>query len=335
MGNQFDEGAHAAFDQFKIFVITIVFTVVTLYIVSEKLISAQSLIRGVVCINLAYSAIKICGVTLQFLGMLKLVTIVEMTGIRIMSMHITEGVSRLQTSVDIITPFLIFFVLQSKKLDLGFGRGFRYLFVFVSIISIILSFSRFLMFVGFLSAFLYWLTTSLPRFTKALLFFILAAWAAVMAIGVDETAKIVARRFDSRGNFMSDQIREEQVHALINEYESYQILGKGLGSNAPTYLRDGEVTHSYEVQWVAFLMQFGAVGFIFVAGAAFAVAVRFLTHPISRDKIAFILLFFVWLLSGFTNPYLISLTSGIVYSIFLLAADILSTRRTAIPLKNT
>jgi len=332
---QFGDGWHAAFDQFKIFVITLVFTVVTLYIVSEGIVKGETVIKGVVYINLAYSIIKICGVTLQFLGMLKLVTLVEATGIRIMSMEITDGISRFQTSVDIITPFLIFFVLQSKKLNLGFGRLFRIFFISVSTLSIILSFSRFLMFVGFLSAFLYWLTLSLPRLTRGLALCALLMWGAVMMVGVDETSKIIARRFDSQGNYMSDQIREEQVQALMVEYDSHQILGKGLGSSAPNYLRDGEVTHSYEVQWVAFLMQFGVVGLLFVLVPVIFITCQFLTKPLTRVNIAFIVLFLMWLLSGFTNPYLISLTSGIVYSIFLLAADMLSTNRTPIPLKKT
>lgn len=332
--NQFETGFSAAFDQFKIFFITIIFTVVTLYMISELIISRESFLKAVIWTNLFYSIIKICGVTLHFIGFLKLITLMEKMGIRVMSMHITEGISRLQTSVDIITPFLIYFVLQSTRLNLNFGKVFKCFFILVSILSIMLSFSRFLLAVAFVGIFFYWLTLSASRFVKGLLFCFILTFTAVSYIGIDQTIKIIKLRFDSRDSFASDQVRTEQIEALMREYDSYPLLGKGLGGNAPAYLRDGEITHSYEVQWVSFLMQFGAIGFILLLIPTGFIGIRFLQPPVSRINIGFFFLFVIWMLSGFTNPYMISLTSGIVYSTFIVAADLLGKKKDLEPLRN-
>ena len=55
--------------------------------------------------------------------------LLDLVGIRYMSMAMLQGnLSRLQTSVDIITPFLLLFVLQAKRLNLGLSKRFIYLY---------------------------------------------------------------------------------------------------------------------------------------------------------------------------------------------------------------
>ena len=88
--------------------------------------------------------------------------------------------------------------------------------------------------------------------------------------------------------------------------------------------RGGDIQYSYEVQWVAFLIQFGLLGFMILLIPVLLICYKLFLPPFSKLKLSFLALFGVWILSGFTNPFLISLTSGIVYSIFLLVADILN-----------
>jgi len=98
-----------------------------------------------------------------------------------------------------------------------------------------------------------------------------------------------------------------------------------MGGYAESYVRDTKVRHSYEVQWVAFLMQFGLIGMLFLLLPLCFVCWKFCKPPFTIAKLSFFFLFILWLLSGFTNPFLISLTSGIIYSIFILAGMILNT----------
>ena len=64
----------------------------------------------------------------------------------------------------------------------------------------------------------------------------------------------------------------------MNELESTPILGRGLGGYVENLVRDGIIQYSYEVQWVAFLMQFGLT---WIYGTAYPVLFIFykLVYP--------------------------------------------------------
>lgn len=144
-----------------------------------------------------------------------------------------------------------------------------------------------------------------------------------VAIGPEKIHTIIARRVFSMDNFKSDELRIMQVNALLSEYENALFVGKGLGGYAHENIRDRTLLHSYEVQWVAFLMQFGFIGVLILLVPLFVIVFRLIKGKISRIKWSFCGLFLLWLLSGFTNPFLISLTSGIIYALFLVSADLI------------
>jgi hypothetical protein len=313
-----------AVDQFKLFIITLSVSIMTLYLISEKLASPQKIIRIVIYANFTYSLIKLTLVALHLLNIINMWSVLEAMGIRFMSMLILHGIARLQTSVDIITPFLLFFVLQSTPLKLVLSKNFQRIFSVISILSIFLSFSRFLIMVGAVSYLLYWMTLSASRISKGLFSLIVVCFIATYLIGTENVAQIFEQRFLSSDNTSSDQTRVDQIHALLNEFYQTPYLGMGMGGKARDVVRDHELQHSYEVQWVAFLMQFGVIGILFLCVPLAMISQFFVSSTFSRVKSSFFVLFLLWLFSGFTNPFLISLTSGIVYSIFLAAGDILS-----------
>lgn len=321
--DQSDLGMSSAIDQLKLFILTIATVILTLYIVSEKLATPQKILRILIYSNFAYSLGKVTVVVLHLLGVINIFSLLERMGIRFMTMGIVGSVSRLQTSVDIITPFLLIFVLQSTPLRLNFSKKFRIAFCLISTLAIFLSFSRFLMFVGFIGCVGYWLSLSIPRIIKVVLIGSACVALAVAVIGVGTVFQIVEQRFFSTANYHSDLTREEQIDALMTEYDSYPMLGKGIGGYVPSFIRDGTILHSYEVQWVAFLMQFGALGLILLFVPFGIIAYRLVFPYVSRVRLGFLAVFGLWMFSGLTNPFMISLTSGIVYSMFLLAADIL------------
>lgn len=330
-----------AFDQFKLFIITWVVAIVSLYLIDEGALTRSGFLRLVVYLNCAFSTIKIAAVALHIAGIIKLLKFMELTGLRFMSLSITENVFRLQTSVDIVTPYIIFLVLQSDALGLKFSKKFKVFFIFISILSLILSFSRFLMAVAFMAFFFYWLSISIPKMVRALLAAILLLFGGVSVIGFDAAEKAFHLRFTSFGNYQSDETRREQIEALMKEHDEHQLLGKGLGGSAKNYFRDNSLTYSYEVQWVGFLMQFGAIGILLLFVPLFLITYAILTPPIDTVKVGLFCMFGIWILSGFTNPYMISLTSGIVYAFFTVAGDQLSRKcktplpSAPMPLKNT
>lgn len=310
-------------DQFKIFIITIAFVVMTLYAVSESLVLPETIIKVMILSNFTYSLIKLVLILLHFFNIVNMFALMEALDMRFMSMDMTAGLSRFQTSVDIVTPFFILFVLQSERLNLNFSKLFKYIYCIISIFSILFSFSRFLMAVGVCSGFFYCLTLNKKEFLKALTFCSLLIMIFIYSIGIDTFLTIIERRFFSNDSYYSDLTRTQQINALVGQFFEMPYFGMGLGGYVKNFVRDGSIVHSYEVQWVAFLMQFGLIGMGLLLVPIGYIFAQFL-KVFSRVHFSFLALFLIWLLSGFTNPFLISLASGIIYSIFLLAANILN-----------
>lgn len=309
----------SSWDQFKICWLTISVVAISLYLVMEELISFQTLLKTIIYANFTYSFLKIALVFFHLLGFINMWSVIQTLGIRFISMGILGNMPRLQTSIDIATPFLLFFFLQGKQLGITWNRLFRFVYLTISVMAIFLSFSRFLIAVAALSCLLHGLTLRFSTLMRSFAVFLAILSIGIGFIGIDNVYLIVERRFFSTNNAESDNTRVNQIDALVDEHQQYPILGKGLGSYAQNNIRDRVNLYSYEVQWVAFLMQLGMIGISFILLPVGVIASKILSKPLSRPKIALFILFLSWLFSGFTNPFLVSLTSGILYTLFLLS----------------
>lgn len=309
------------YDQFKVFLITLFVPFISYYLVKQKLISIEKILKVVIYANLAYCCTKVSLMLLHVAGVINIWKLMNLTGLRYMSMEISGSLGRIQTSVDIVTPYFIFFVLMSDKLGFSLSKKFKWTYFIVSLISNFLSFSRLLMFVYLLSLCFYWLTLKLPSIVKMLCLSFLSLIVGIIVVTPQKVASVIEKRLFSKDNFYSDLTRKDQIEAMLEACEKTPFLGKGVGGYTPDCIRDGLLPHAYEVQWVAFLMQFGAIGLILLLVPIGLISWKLIEPPITRDKIGFFLLFGLWLSSGFTNPFLISLTSGIMYTIFLLAGE--------------
>lgn len=322
-------------DQFKIFLITIFFVLMTLYIVSESFVTEEKVIKMMIYANLFYSLMKLILISMHLLQWINLFAFMESIDMRFMSMEMASGLSRFQTSVDIVTPFFIFFVLQSERLKLNLSRSFKICYIVISCFSILFSFSRFLMGVGVLSGILYGLTLNRKGVIKGLILSLFGFIFLVLMIGVENFIYMVEKRFFSLENYHSDLTRTIQINALVEKFFEAPFFGAGLGGYVKDLVRDGGILHSYEVQWIAFLMQFGVIGLLFLLIPLLTIMYQFLSWPLTFVRCSFMSLFIIWLLSGFTNPFLISLASGIIYSLFLLSASILNRKTEEKPLACT
>lgn len=306
------------FDQFKLFWLTLSVVSFSLFVVERGLLSYEKFLKILLYGNLFYSCCKLLLMTAYLLGWIKLSVFLDFLGIRYMSMTIYQDVSRLQTSMDVITPFLFLFVLQSKILKVRLSPRFKWVYCILSVFSVLLSFSRFLMAVMVFAFILHWTTLRVVSLLKWVGALALILTLFVFSVGVDFVTAAVEARFFSHANTQSDQTRSDQIKALTQEFQEHSLLGKGLGSYVEKMQRDRLNLHVYEVQWVAFLMQFGVIGLGMLSLPLVYVGTLFFHPPFSRPKFCFFLIFLAWLLSGFTNPYLLSLTSGMIYSLFIL-----------------
>lgn len=301
-------------DQFKLFVITLLFPLMTLYLVHEKLVQPKQIYQAVIFATFFYAFLKVTLFLLHFLHLIDLWKFLKVFNFRVMSMNIAGGVDRVQTSVDIVAPFILLFVLQSEKLGLHLNRSFKALYVVFTLLSTFLSFSRYLSFVYFASIFFYTLTLSPKGILKMLLITCLGALSLYFFIGHEQAYTAIQKRLYSSLNYTSDSIRKKQVDAMLSQIGETPCLGTGLGGFAPDCVRVRPTKHLYEVQWMAFTMQFGLIGLAILLIPLLQTLCRLL-HP---SRLSFLLLFSLWLFSGFTNPFLISLTSGIIYTLFYL-----------------
>jgi hypothetical protein len=317
-------------DQFKVFLITLFVPFVTYYIVKQKLITPQRIIKVVIYANFFYCSTKILLMALHVVGIINIWVVMQKTGLRYMSMEIFGSVGRIQTSVDIVTPFIVYFLLQSKRLGMQFSKKFICIYFIISLLSNFLSFSRFLLFVFMISVFFYWMTLKLTHMIRIAICIFMAMIVGVIVATPEKVMSIVEKRFFSNDNYYSDLTRHVQINALMDGCHQDPFLGKGLGGYNPECIRDHLLPHAYEVQWVAFLMQFGVIGLTLMLIPIGIISFRLVEPPLSIIKITFFLLFGLWLLSGFTNPFLISLTSGIIYALFILAAECLKSDNPAV-----
>lgn len=318
--------AIARWDQFKLFVVTLLFPLMVIYCIDRKILTPQTFLKVVIYSSLTYALIKVLIVGMYLFDMIDIWKFLNITGLRFMSMKIYGGVDRMQTSVDIATPFLAFFVLQSKNLGVKLSRPFKFCYLILALCSTFLSFSRYLMAVYILSCLLHWITLDLKQWTIRMLQFCGLVCIVILSIDHEPARTIMERRVFSAEVFHSDDIRKRQFLDLLQSHQEMPFIGKGLGGYVQDNIRDPLLLHSYEVQWAAFLMQFGFIGILLILFPFGIIIIRFMERQVSITRLSFVCLFLIWMFSGMMNPFLISLTSGIIYAVFYLSADMLENK---------
>lgn len=303
-------------DEFKVFLITLTFPIMTVYLIDSNYLTLSQFYKAVIYSSFIYVLVKCVLVTFHLLGWVNIWKIIEFTGVRTMKMGITETLSRLQTSADVFTPFLVLFVLQADRLKVKLSALFRNSYLFLALASTFLSFSRYLIAIYAISLFLHCLTLNAKKTILNMLFGSLLVLAAVLAIGPGKIQQIIELRVFSKNTFLSDSVRKSQIRAMTYEIEESPFLGKGLGAYAKDYVRDSKLKYSYEVQWVALLMQFGLIGITLIL-----LPLGYIGYRILYVSLPFLILYFLWIFSGFTNPFLLSLPSGILYTCFYLLPE--------------
>jgi O-Antigen ligase len=283
-------------------------------LIREEIVKAESLITSVIYAVFALAVMKIVLVTAPFIFAADIIEGIQSVfgAGSLLSGDIAFGIFRMQFSSDILAPFAIFALLTPSVSGVRFGRIFTSVILFIVLASGFIAFSRY---IWFLFAVAIIAAMILERNFK--MSAILAV--AVLLIGVSlydffDAAFVV--RFQSEGAAISDDLRVEQSKALIDQFKIHPILGAGLGASAKAVIRHDTLFYSYELQWLAFLMQFGMVG---VCGLALLVGMSARDLVMSRHagKLLITLLFLLWLASGFTNPYLTTSFAGVTFALFM------------------
>lgn len=302
--------------QVKLFLITASLPIGLAYLMEKGDLSFSTFMKTAVFTNMFYSLIKLSLVALHLLGVIDLISLLEKMGLRYMSMEVFGKLGRMQTSVDILTPFLLYFVLSSEQWGVKLSKTFVRFYIVIAWLSILLSFSRYFMMCGLMAHFMCWIGKKEGPFIASLVKFFLAALLIVGVAGPERIYKVVEKRFLSEESSASDRVREIQIREMTDKFQENPLLGLGMGGHTQGNIRDDKIKFSYEVQWMAFLMQFGMVGILFLVTLLAYLGYLILSPP-TLSRLGLFTIYLLWLLSGFTNPFLISLPSGIIYAFFL------------------
>jgi hypothetical protein len=308
-------------DEGNVFIVTIVACAMTAYWYANNGIPYSLLLKTILAANMVYNLIKLGVVAALFVGVLDVQTYIEF-GISTQMTGIGAGLTRLQTSSDVPTPFLLFFALVSSQLSVRLSRPFKWTYLLSAYSCIFLSYSRYQWGIAILAyVFSIALESSLGQVAKRLARCMLTAIVAIAVLGPGTWSEILVNRFISKDALSSDAVRVFQTDALLNSFNERPFIGSGMGSY-PEATGD-QRGRNFEVQWVSFLMQFGVTGMLVLAALAISIGIGFCRPPMTRVKATMLTIYLLWLLSGFTNPFLISLTSGIMYGLFYITSCML------------
>lgn len=308
------------------FLATIGVAYVIVIAVARGSITWQASIRAFLFAVLAYSVVKIVIAGLVFTGLLGFPSVrsffVEVFDYSFVSMLILPGVVRIQFVNDVALPFALMALLVLRRPAWEPVRPLvANVMVAVIFVAIVLAFSRWLFFLTAVLAAL-WLLLFAIRRAKTLLWLValgsVGLAGGLVFVDLSRPLDALVARFTSPAVEASDALRTIQIDALLTEIARGPLLGRGLGAYAPDVIQRLSEPYSYEVQWLAVLLQLGVVGTTLLAVPLLGLVVSAARVPDARTAAVLVSMTGLWLASGFTNPYLISSTSGVVFGVLAI-----------------
>lgn len=139
---------------------------------------------------------------------------------------------------------------------------------------------------------------------------------------IDNVSGALEYRFSGTQVEASDGVRNDQFAHLYEGFLESPFVGHGLGSYVKDFIRSESNPHSYELEYLSYMYQFGVIGFFLVICGMiytfFEISVKW-----CKDRIAQIILllnFVIWLIKPFFNPGFMSSSSGMTIVSFALLA---------------
>ncbi|MBU2575069.1 MAG: hypothetical protein KKH28_13435 [Elusimicrobia bacterium] len=294
------------------------------YFLQKKVLTSQFYVQAVIRAAVLLSILKLLLIFGTFFyqsggsNFSEFVALAKWGGLKYITYPMSATIYRVQFSSDIIIPFLIFILFNTQKTGIAFKKIELYSYPVFFLLSVFFVYSRYIYFLVLL-VYLF----SIIANRKNLFHIIVVSGFSMAAIlgltGGGGLCQIVETRSlpNSAENRYSDMGRKIQVKALLSEFYSHPVLGKGLGAYADSVVRDERLKYTYEVQIVAMLMKFGVLGMIILCSFMSAIYFRLVLASVAvHFNLPLLSLFFFWLLSGFTNPYLVSSYSAVIFILF-------------------
>lgn len=242
---------------------------------------------------------------------------IDHVGYRPVTSGIFGGLVRFNLIIyDFIVAFFLFLVPAYPNLFRKIPIYIRHLFMAVGTACLVFAFSRLLFaLVAILWGYAYFFKASF----KAKL--IIAGLAiAISSATLPWFVGAIDQRFSTIQTSKSDDIRFEQVEALVDVWLESPFIGGGFGYYSKNLIRDPNVPFSYEVQWIGFLAKLGILGIGFLTILVGFLYFGMLAGSRTLDHYVFAFVLSCFILGGFTNQYLVSSASGVFYATCLFVA---------------
>lgn len=306
-----------------------VYTAITIVLIllaarSMGAVSDEELVSYVFYGALLFATWKVIVVLLLVFGVVSYADVyafmLEYVGYRPVTSGIFGGLVRFNLIIyDFVVAVLLYLVPGVPRAFVGVPKWLRVVFVFVGLASLVFAFSRLLF--ALVAVLWTYLFIYQLHFTKKLI--VVFAASLVVASSGSWISGAYDQRFSDIQSSRSDDIRTEQVVALLDEWAESPLIGGGFGSYAASYIRDPAAPFSYEVQWVGFMAKLGSLGVSVLVGCVVLLFYSVLAGPRTRDHYVLAFSLFVFILGGFTNQYLVSSASGVFYGLNVFISSIL------------
>lgn len=96
----------------------------------------------------------------------------------------------------------------------------------------------------------------------------------IVAVFAKPLIEMLIFRFFSSFTMESDTIRAVQMEKLWKGIQESPVLGHGMGSYLPDYIRSGMFPFSYEMEYLSFIYQLGILGFVLIIGGITGIFIR-------------------------------------------------------------
>lgn len=285
-----------------------------IFVVRRGIVLTETVITTVIYAVLALALMKLAFIVALFRWHIDPITTIEAIfgEASLVGGSIAFGLTRMGFSSDIVGGFALFAILCPSVSGICFRRTTAIVLIPLLLASGLLSYGRY---IWFIEIFAVVAALMIERRFKWLLAVVLGI-ASLTYVSYDLLRPLLEARFSSDQTTDSDLIRVEQSKALAEEIRERPFFGKGLGTHVNGLIRSEQTQYSYELQWESLLMQIGVVGVmgIFVSIAA---ASRDLLAARSPAKPWLGVLFALWLLGSWTNPYITSSFAGATFGMFM------------------
>ena len=297
----------------------------TVYATDKKIIKPELLIK-ISLYSLAFfsvfKAIVSFGVSNDFFSSLEVQLFFE----NIFKTSFIGGIEtsffyRFHSPIDYCLPIALFYLSQDQHNLYKPRKIISFLLKILFLLSIVLSYSRFLYFYSAIVVICILISKKYTMFKlKSLIFsIILLITFLCLTDFYSYINDFISERYIGDFAVSSNSTRYEMFSAIIETFQYSPIFGRGLGSSTINYTNIQSMPWYFELQWLGFLIQFGIAGlFVIIFFAVLPIKLFLAKTNVSRTySINVVLLYVIWLSVGIFNGFMTTSAGGVIFMFFL------------------